>query len=132
MQKISTFFMFEGNAEEAMNFYTSLFEETAIKAIERYGKDGPGKEGTVKMATFVLEGQEFMCIDSFVKHQFGFTPAMSLYVCCKTQGEINGLFAQLANGGQVMMPLDKYPFSERFGWVSDKFGVSWQLNLKED
>ncbi len=132
MQKITTFLMFDGNAEEAMNFYLSLFENASIKEVNYYGKEGPGKEGTVKHATFTLEGQEFMCIDSFVKHSFTFTPSMSFYVNCKTEKEINHLFTKLSEGGQVMMPLGQYPFSDNFGWLSDRYGVSWQLNLKTE
>ncbi len=129
MQKITTFFMFDGKAEEAMNFYTSLFENSKILSITRYGPGEGGVEGTVMHATFSLGGQEFMCIDSNVKHDFTFTPAMSLYVNCETDEEIDRLFTKLSQGGQVLMPLDRYPFSEKFAWVSDKYGVSWQLNL---
>lgn len=128
-QKITTFLMFSGKAEEAMKFYVSLFSDSKIVNITRYGKDGPGPEGTVLHATFTLNGQEFMAIDSPVKHDFGFTAAVSLYVKCGTPKEIDELYKKLSEGGQVFMPLDKYPFSERFGWVADKFGVSWQLTL---
>lgn len=130
MQKITTFLMFDGKAEEAMNFYISLFGNARIKDISRYGTEGPGEAGTVMHATFTIDGQDFMCIDSFVKHDFGFTPAISLYVNCKAEKEIDMLFEELSEGGQVLMPLDKYPFSDKFGWVADKFGVSWQLDLK--
>ena len=129
MQQITTFLMFEGQAEAAMNFYTSLFAGSKVLSLERYGPNEPGAEGTVKHATFSLGGQEFMCIDSNVKHGFTFTAAMSLYVKCETDAQIDHLFATLSQGGQVFMPLDRYPFSPKFGWVSDKFGVSWQLNL---
>jgi predicted 3-demethylubiquinone-9 3-methyltransferase (glyoxalase superfamily) len=80
-------------------------------------------------ASFVVQGQTFMCVDSPVKHDFTFTPAMSLFVDCADEAEIDELFSKLSNGGQILMPLDKYPFSRKFGWLSDKFGVSWQLNL---
>lgn len=130
MQKIKTFLMFEGRAEEAMKFYTSVFRPSSIGSIERYGPDGPGKEGTVFRATFTLKGQEFMCIDSFVKHNFTFTPAISLFVTCDTEEEIDRLFGELSEGGNVLMPLGAYPFSKKFGWVMDKFGVTWQLNLE--
>ena len=80
-------------------------------------------------ATFSLAGQTFMCIDSPVKHEFAFTPAMSLFVDCADEPEIDTLFAKLSEGGQVLMPLGQYPFARKFGWVSDQFGVSWQLNL---
>ena len=129
MQQITTFLMFAGQADAAMNFYTSLFAGSKVLSVERYGPNEPGAEGTVKHATFSLGGQEFMCIDSNVEHGFTFTPAMSLYVNCQTEQQLDQLFMQLSQGGQVLMPLDRYPFSAKFGWVSDKFGVSWQLNL---
>lgn len=127
--KITTFLMFEGRAEEAMNDYTSIFARSEIRSISRYGAGEPGAEGTVKHATFALDGQEFMCIDSFVKHDFTFTPAISLYVTCETEEEIDRTFASLSEGGAVLMPLAPYPFSKKFGWVADKFGVTWQLSL---
>lgn len=123
--------MFEGRAEEAMNLYTSLFENSKITSIVRYQQNEPGIEGTVKRATFSLNGTEYICIDSFVKHNFTFTPAMSIFADCDSEQEIDKLFDELSKGGQVMMPLGKYPFSEKFGWTSDRFGVSWQLNLKK-
>ncbi|MET9959843.1 VOC family protein [Streptomyces sp. NPDC006326] len=128
-QKITTFLMFEGRAEEAMNFYTSLFDDARIIDISRYGADGPGEEGTVRHATFELAGQQLMCIDSHVKHGFGFTPAVSLFVQCQDRAEIDRLHAALSDGGSELMPLGSYGFSARFGWVNDRFGVSWQLNL---
>ena len=128
-QKITTFLMFEGKAEEAMKFYMSLFKDSKIVSIKKYGKEGPGAEGTVLHATFTLNGQEFMVIDSPGKHGFTFTPSISLYVKCETKEEIDTLFKKLSEGGTELMPLEKYPFSERFGWVNDKYGVSWQLTL---
>lgn len=109
--------MFEGKAEEAMNFYTSLFDQSEIVSISRYDENGPGKEGTVIQATFTLHGQEFMCIDSYVNHNFTFTPAMSLYVTCNTEEEIETAFNKLAEDGAVLMPLGAYPFSKKFGWL---------------
>lgn len=129
MQKVTTFLMFEGKAEEAMNFYTSLFPDSAIQSISRYGPEGPGPEGSVIHATFTLAGQELMAIDSAIKHDFTFTPAMSLYIICQSEAEIDELFARLSEGGGVLMPLDAYPFSPKFAWVADRFGVSWQLTL---
>jgi predicted 3-demethylubiquinone-9 3-methyltransferase (glyoxalase superfamily) len=128
-QKIKTFLMFEGRCEEAIDFYVALFPDAAVTDVRRYGPGEPGAEGSVKQATFTLAGQTFMAIDSPVKHGFTFTPAMSLFVDCATEGEIDALFAKLSEGGQVLMPLNVYPFSPRFGWLSDRFGVSWQLNL---
>jgi predicted 3-demethylubiquinone-9 3-methyltransferase (glyoxalase superfamily) len=129
MQKITTFLMFDGKAEAAMNFYTSIFKQSAIIHITRYGANEPGPEGTVQHAIFSLHGQEYMCIDSPAKHAFTFTPAISLYVNCEDTEEITNLFHKLSANGQVLMPLGPYPFSEMFGWISDQFGVSWQLNL---
>lgn len=127
---ITTFLMFDGKAEEAMTFYVSLFAGARILTVERYGKGEMGPESSVKLATFDLAGQMFMCIDSPAKHAFTFTPSMSLFVDCG-ELEIDTLFARLSEGGHVLMPLAEYPFSRRFGWVSDMFGVSWQLRLRE-
>ena len=129
MQQITTFLMFEGQAEAAMNFYISLFPGSKVLSLARYGAGEPGTQGTVKHATFSLGGQEFMCIDSNVEHGFTFTAAMSLYVNCQSEEQVDRLFAALSEGGQVFMPLDRYPFSDKFGWVADRFGVSWQLSL---
>ncbi|PGE97718.1 hypothetical protein COF51_22115 [Bacillus pseudomycoides] len=128
-QKITTFLMFDSNAEEAITLYTSLFDQSEIINISRYGANEPGKEGTVMHATFTLNRQEFMCIDSSVKHEFTFTPSMSLYVNCDTEAEIDEVFNKLAQEGEVLMPLAVYPFSKKFGWLNDKYGVSWQLNF---
>lgn len=130
MQKFITFLMFDGKAEEAMNFYTSLFENSAILSITRYGANEAGAEGTVVHAIFSLNGQLFMCIDSNVEHGFTFTPAMSLYVNCGSEDEIDDVFEKLSQDGTVLMPLEPYPFSTKYGWVSDKYGVSWQLSLE--
>jgi predicted 3-demethylubiquinone-9 3-methyltransferase (glyoxalase superfamily) len=121
--------MFEGDAEEAMNFYVSLFDDAEVLGLTRYGADGPGRPGSVQHATFSLAGQHLMCIDSPAKHDFTFTPAVSLFVQCESEAEIDRLFASLAEQGTELMPLGEYGFSARFGWVNDRFGVSWQLNL---
>jgi predicted 3-demethylubiquinone-9 3-methyltransferase (glyoxalase superfamily) len=130
--QITTFFMFEGRAEEAMNFYTSIFDKSEIKTITRYGANEDGPEGTVHHAVFSLNGQEFMCIDSYVNHGFSFTPSISLYVACDTEEEIDRVFEKLAQDGSILMPLAAYPFSKKFGWVADRFGVTWQLTLGND
>jgi predicted 3-demethylubiquinone-9 3-methyltransferase (glyoxalase superfamily) len=130
MEKVTPFLMFQdGNAEEAMNFYTSIIEDSQITSIVRYGANEDGEEGTVMQATFTLKGQEFMCIDSNVKHQFSFTPSFSIFVTCNTEEEIDNLYEKLNEGGQALMPLNDYGFSKKFGWLNDRFGVSWQLNL---
>lgn len=130
MKKVASFLMFQDdNAEEAMNYYTSLIEDSQITSIHRYGPNEPGKEGTVMQATFTLKGQEFMCIDSHVKHEFSFTPSFSIFVTCDTEDELDTLYQKLNEGGQALMPLGDYGFSKKFGWLNDRFGVSWQLNL---
>ncbi|MCT8976741.1 VOC family protein [Clostridium sp. CX1] len=130
MEKVIPFLMFQdGNAEEAMNFYTSLVEDSEIINIVRYGANESGVEGSIMQATFTLKGQEFMCIDSNMKHEFSFTPSFSIYIICDTEDEIRDFYQSLSEGGQVLMPLDNYGFSKKFGWVNDRFGVSWQLNL---
>jgi predicted 3-demethylubiquinone-9 3-methyltransferase (glyoxalase superfamily) len=122
-QKITTCFMFNGTAEEAMNFYTSVFDQSEINSVFHH------EDGAVLYATFTLKGQTFMAIDNSNKQEHPFTPAMSLFVTCDSEEEINRVFEQLSQDGKVLMPLAAYPFSEKFGWVEDKYGVSWQLNL---
>lgn len=128
-QKITPFLMFEGSAEQAMTFYTEVFAEAEIVAVDRYGPGEDGAEGSVRHASFSLAGQRFMCIDSPVSHGFGFTPSLSLYVECDSEQELERLHARLSEQGAELMPLGDYGFSTRFAWVSDRFGVSWQLNL---
>jgi predicted 3-demethylubiquinone-9 3-methyltransferase (glyoxalase superfamily) len=127
-QKITTFLMFEGKAEEAMNFYVFLFKQSEILTLSRHEDDGSEASGKVAQAVFSLNGQRFMCIDSPIKHEFTFTPAISLFVTCETESEVDELFEKLSQGGEVLMPLDSYPFSKKFAWVADRFGVSWQLS----
>jgi predicted 3-demethylubiquinone-9 3-methyltransferase (glyoxalase superfamily) len=127
---IATFLMFEGKAEEAMNFYVSLFPGSRITEIRRYGAGEAGAEGSVMRAEISLPGQRLICIDSPVKHAFTFTPSVSLFVRCESEAEIDTLFSRLSQGGGVMMPLARYPFSDKFAWVADRFGVSWQLSLE--
>ncbi|TMR91143.1 VOC family protein [Nonomuraea basaltis] len=130
MTQITTFLMFQnGEAEEAMNFYVSLFDEAKVVNVARFEPGEPGPEGKIKHAIFTLAGREYMCIDSDQSHGFTFTPSMSLYVGCDTEEEIDRLYAALAEGGGQLMPLNDYGFSTKFGWVNDRFGVSWQLNL---
>ena len=128
-RKITPFLMFEGAAEEAMQFYIALFSDSQIKRIERYEAGEAGAEGSVKLAEFNVVGQDVLCIDSPVKHQFTFTPSVSLFVECDSEDELEMLFGRLSENGQTLMPLGDYGFSKKFGWVNDRFGVSWQLNL---
>jgi predicted 3-demethylubiquinone-9 3-methyltransferase (glyoxalase superfamily) len=121
--------MFKGKAEEAMKFYLSLFPASELVDLVRYGPGQPGADGSVMKAVFSLNGQTVMCTDSFVKHDFTFTPAFSFFVDCESEEEIHRLSAALADAGSVLMPLGEYGFSRRFAWISDRYGVSWQLNL---
>ena len=127
---VTTFLMFEGRAEEAMNLYVSLFKGAAITQIERYGPGESGAGGSVKLAAFTLGGHNLACSDSAVQHAFTFTPSISLFVDCEDAAELAAAFERLSDGGAVLMALDDYGFSTRFGWVNDRFGVSWQLNLR--
>lgn len=129
--KITTFLMFEGQAEEAITFYTSLFDDSEIVRIKKYGPDGPGgpeAEGTVHNALFTLKSRQYMAFDSYIEHGFTFTPSISLFVECDSEEELETLYEKLSDGGEVAMPLDNYGFSTKYGWVQDRFGVSWQLN----
>lgn len=127
----ATHIMFQdGSAEQAMKFYVSLFSNSEIIEIEKYGPNEPGAEGSIKVAAFRIAGHDLLCIDSPVKHDFNFTPSISIFVNCNDETELDRAFTELSKGGQVYMPLDNYGFSKRFGWVSDQYGVSWQLNLQ--
>ncbi|MFU8771046.1 MAG: VOC family protein [Anaerolineales bacterium] len=124
-QKIVPFLWFDHQAEEAANFYTSIFEDSKIEIINRYS-EGP-MQGKVLTIVFYLAGQRFMALDG--GPHFQFTPAVSFFVNCESIEETDQLFEQLSAGGSVLMPLQAYPFSERFAWITDKYGVSWQLNF---
>jgi len=134
--KITTFLMFEGQAEEAIDFYTSLFDDSEIIRINKYSAAGaqaigyPEAEGTVQNGLFTLNGRKYMAFDSY-GHNFTFTPAMSLFVQCDSEEELRTLYNKLMEGGTAAMPLGGYGFSKQFGWVQDRYGVSWQLNYGE-
>lgn len=116
MQKIVPFLWFEDSkAEEAAKFYTSIFKNSKILDTMRYGKSGPGQEGSVMSVTFQLEGQEFYALND--NPQFKFTEALSLFVNCDTQEEVDQLWEKLKDGGMELGP----------GWVKDKFGLAWQI-----
>jgi predicted 3-demethylubiquinone-9 3-methyltransferase (glyoxalase superfamily) len=130
MQKARPFLMFqENNAEEAMNFYVGLFKDA--KVIERTlaAAGGPGKEGSLQRGVFEFKGQAVLCYDSPIKHAFAFTPAISFFIDCDSEDEIEMLAKALSGGGTTLMPLGAYGFSRKFAWVGDRFGVTWQLNL---
>jgi predicted 3-demethylubiquinone-9 3-methyltransferase (glyoxalase superfamily) len=115
MQKITPFLWFDGQAEEAMNFYVSIFKNSKVGRVTRYGEAGPGPKGTVMSATFQLEGQTFYALNG--GPQFTFTPAISLFVNCETQQEVDELWEKLSAGGKT----------NRCGWLQDKYGLSWQI-----
>ncbi|HSV04048.1 MAG TPA: VOC family protein [Phenylobacterium sp.] len=129
MTTVTPFLMFTGACEEALNVYVSLFPEAEITSLSRWGPGAGGPEGKVQQASFTLAGREFRAFDSPDVHAFGFTPSFSLFVECGDEAELDRLYAALGEGGQVLMALGDYGFSRTFGWVNDRFGVSWQLNL---
>src|SRR5947209_19748692 len=115
MQKITPFLWFDGKAEEAMNFYVSVFKNSKVMSVSRCGEAGPGPKGTVMSVTFQLEGQEFFALNG--GPQFTFSPAVSFFVNCETQQEVDELWEKLSAGGQ----------QEQCGWLRDKYGLSWQI-----
>ena len=115
MQKITPFLWFDGNAEEAANHYISIFKNSQMGKISRYGDAGPGPKGSAMSVTFQIEGQEFFALNG--GPQFKFTPAISFFVNCETQKEVDELWEKLSAGGRT----------DRCGWLQDKFGVSWQI-----
>jgi predicted 3-demethylubiquinone-9 3-methyltransferase (glyoxalase superfamily) len=115
MQKITPFLWFDGKAEEAMNFYVSIFKNAKIVGVTRYGEAGPGPKGTVMTAKFELDGQEFVALNG--GPQFTFTEALSFVVNCATQQEVDEFWEKLSEGGN----------KSRCGWLKDKYGLSWQV-----
>ncbi|MFZ0770165.1 MAG: VOC family protein [Candidatus Sulfotelmatobacter sp.] len=115
MQKITPFLWFDNQAEEAMNFYVSIFKNSKVGRVTRYGDAGPGPKGAVMSATFQLEGQEFFALNG--GPLFRFTEAISFFVDCKTQQEVDELWEKLSEGGE----------KSRCGWLKDKYGLSWQI-----
>jgi predicted 3-demethylubiquinone-9 3-methyltransferase (glyoxalase superfamily) len=115
MQKITPFLWFNGKAEEAMHFYVSIFKNSKAGSIVRYGDAGPGPKGTVMVATFQLDGQEFIALNG--GPQFTFSPAVSFVVNCETQEEVDAFWEKLSEGGEKL----------QCGWLRDKYGLSWQI-----
>ena len=115
MQTITPFLWFDGKAEEAMTFYTSIFKDSKIENVTRYGEGGPGPAGTVMTATFELNGQEFIALNG--GPEYTFSPAVSFMVNCETQQEVDELWEKLSEGGS----------KNRCGWLTDKFGLTWQV-----
>jgi len=115
MQKITTFLWFDNQAEEAAKLYVSLFKNSKIGSVSRYGDAGPGPKDSVMMVIFELDGQQFMALNG--GPTFKFTPAISLFVNCETQQEVDELWDKLSEGGR----------KDRCGWLTDKYGLSWQI-----
>ena len=115
MQKITPFLWFDNQAEEAINFYTSIFKNSKIVNMSRYGEGGPAPQGTLMSATFQIEGQEFMVLNG--GPEFKFSEAISFFVNCETQAEVDALWDKLSAGGET----------QRCGWLKDKYGLSWQI-----
>jgi len=115
MQKITPFLWFDHQAEEAMNFYVSIFKNSKVGRVTRYGEAAPGPRGTVMSATFQLDGQDFFALNG--GPHFTFSPAVSFFVNCETQQEVDELWEKLSAGGK----------KERCGWLKDKYGLSWQI-----
>ncbi len=129
MIKVKTHLMFQGDAEEAVEFYSSVFADFEVLSIDRYGDDEQVAAGSLKLAHVSFAGHELQVFDSPPVHDFSFTPSMSVFVEFDEQEEIENAFAKLSSEGAVMMPLDNYGFSKKFGFLTDRYGVSWQLNL---
>lgn len=115
MQKVTTFLWYDDKAEEAVNFYVSLFKNSKITNVARYGDAGPGPKGTAMTVSFQLEGQEFIALNGGPHYKF--TPAISLFVNCESQEEVDSLWDKLSAGGR----------KDRCGWLQDKYGLSWQI-----
>jgi predicted 3-demethylubiquinone-9 3-methyltransferase (glyoxalase superfamily) len=115
MQKITPFLWFNDNAEEAANFYVSLFKNSKVLTASRYGDAGPGPKGSVMGITFQLDGQQFYALNG--GPVFNFTPAISLFITCASQQEVDDLWEKLSAGGE----------KSRCGWLKDKYGLSWQV-----
>ena len=130
-ESVHTHLMFQnGRALDALRRYEEIFDGGfTIDELNTYGESAPGPTWQVQLALCTLLGQRITCIDSPVQHAFDMTPAISLFVECSDDDELERLFAALSEDGQVFMPLDNYGFSRRYGWVCDRFGVPWQLNL---
>lgn len=140
--KTTTFLTFVGNqcgkAEEAINFYTSIFPNSEIKSLTKYSEgEAGGTPDLIKHGIFTLNGTRYMVSESNYNHTWSFTPGVSLLIESNSESEIQTLFETLSsNGGQIMVPLDSYDsgdygFGKKFGWCEDKYGISWQLILSD-
>lgn len=129
MTQVTTFLMFIGKAEEAIRTYVALIPDSRIVDLTHHKEGGHGPVGGVAMCRFELAGRPYRAFDSADVHAFTFTPSMSLFVDCADEAELDRIYGALLEGGQALMPLGSYGFSRKFGWLNDRFGVSWQINL---
>jgi len=129
MTTVAPFLMFVGRAEEAIDFYVSVLPGSEVLELVRHGAGAPAGEGKVMKAVVSLAGQNVIFSDSPDVHAFTFTPSTSLFVECDTESDVDRIAAALGKDGGVLMPVGNYGFSKRFGWVVDRFGVSWQVNF---
>ena len=129
MQKIVPFLWFDKEAEEAVNFYTSIFKNSEVTSTARYGDTHPERSGGVMTVNFTLEQQAFIALNG--GPEFSFTPAISFFVTLETEAEVNALWEKLVQGGTVLMPFQRYDWSEKYGWLNDRYGVSWQIGVDE-
>ena len=129
-REVRTFLTFQGGVgTAALDFYRDVFDDFELVTVEKHGANDSGPEGTIKVAQFRIGDHAFSCSDSAIDHAWGFTPAVSVWVECDDAAELARLFDALSEHGTVFMPLDDYGFSARFGWVGDRYGLTWQLNL---
>ncbi|HBH53150.1 MAG TPA: VOC family protein [Planctomycetaceae bacterium] len=128
-QSVTTMLMFAGRAAQALQHYVEVIPGAELKDVQFFSAGEQGAEGSVKSSRLILQGHELRAFDSPVRHEFGFTPAVSLFIDCVDRDEFERCFQGLSKGGQTLMPPGNYGFSRWFGWCNDQFGVSWQVNL---
>jgi predicted 3-demethylubiquinone-9 3-methyltransferase (glyoxalase superfamily) len=142
-QKLSIFLMFHGNAEEAMSFYTSVFENAeVVHVIRARGEDTGWTEGTLQYGIFKIAGQQVVCMNTPPPgsrahntapwHEFKFNPAITIYVERDSKEDFDKLYEALIEGGEIYLPAQSYGFSPKFAWVNDRYGISWRINLSSD
>lgn len=128
MSQVSTFVMFQGEAQRAIDLYSQVFERFRLMQVQHYDPTPDGRR-LIKHASIDFDRQNLVFTDSPISHDFSFTPAVSLFINLPNEEALEQAFHRLAEGGKVLMPLDDYGFSARFGWLNDRFGLSWQLNV---
>lgn len=129
MKKITPFLLFEGNAEAVINTYSTIFKDFEILNVEKYAENQGGKVGSIRLATFAINGQQIQCTDSPIKHNFNFTPSISFFLNFNDEAEIDSVYGKLVTDGKTLMEMGEYGIGKKFGWIEDKFGISWQLQL---